>query len=563
MEQVATSQGQAEGRRLMVTRLASYTQKKDLLKAFQPYGIEHAVVLRKPTGNHAFLTFGTKEQATTAMAQTFTIHKRKLRLLYADPWHEAKLIKPRPAVNPFPGLELREKISLPVECISHIARFLPFQDRARLEQVSRRWRLGTLASFHEIRHLDLTDWRWPDGWSGKEVSTEAFYWLVQRAQHIQTLTVTEETLSQRLRPQIIPITIKNAPELTDIDITAAPIRPSAIRHLAETSVNLEHLGIGECLGNIEADLGRALEKAAHLKSFKAVRTTFGGRSLLHLRIGLESLTIYRCKGLRAEILQEAIGRFQKLEHLELNFCEPLPDNGILVALTGNMALHQTLKTLKIHAYTFAEAHHDQEALQEANAMDVEAAAFVELDIGPAGQELLEVQSYTQLLHLSLTFCAWVTGRTVREIAERIPQIEQLNLSGCTNIRTEDALDPLDALTRLRILEVNDMYPTLQANVFGRLHALEKLHCRNNPGINEEQICGAIRNCPHLTVIDVEGCASIGKALLVCARNMIRRSSRSSPLAFYMGGTALTRQTKLKSNFLLRVFYDRRFEPMFS
>ncbi|XP_076289510.1 uncharacterized protein LOC143213488 [Lasioglossum baleicum] len=275
------------------------------------------------------------------MAGTFTVYKRKLRLLQGDPWHEWKLIKQRPAVNPFPGLDLTDKIPLPIECIAHIVQYLPFPDRARLEQVSRRWRTETLASFHPIRHLGLTDWRWPQGWSGRKVTTEAFYWLVRRAQNIQKITIAEETLTPPLRPQVIAIALKEAPELTTIDFTAAPIRPSAMRNLAEAANRLEQLSIGECCGNVEMDLQRVLEGAAQLTSFRATRTVLKGRPLLCLRVDLKQLTLDRCKGLRAEFLQGAMAKLQKLEYLELNLCDPLPNYGALNALRENIAIRQT------------------------------------------------------------------------------------------------------------------------------------------------------------------------------------------------------------------------------
>ncbi|CAK9809350.1 hypothetical protein ANTPLA_LOCUS6127 [Anthophora plagiata] len=170
--------GETQDRRLFITRLAPYTKKEKLLKIFSQYGAEHAVVLRNPTGNQAFITFKTKEGAREAILAGrtgITCHNRKLRVLPGDSWHEAKLLSPKPDVNPFPGLDLSEPIPLPIECISIIATFLPFADRARLEMTSRRWRMGSLLSHQCIRTISLDDWRWPEGWDGKRITPNSLY----------------------------------------------------------------------------------------------------------------------------------------------------------------------------------------------------------------------------------------------------------------------------------------------------------------------------------------------------------------------------------------------------
>ncbi|XP_076672229.1 uncharacterized protein LOC143371164 [Andrena cerasifolii] len=164
-------------RRIFVCHLTRFIKHKDLLKIFGPYGAEHAVLRVQASGNVAFVTFTTPQPAarvaSDAITQPITLHKRKLRVMVADAWHGFILpssSQPSASVpewdNPFPGHEPVRSALLPVGVIARIAAFLPFADRARMEQVSRTWRDGVHDSFREIPRLALDDWRWPgmQGW---------------------------------------------------------------------------------------------------------------------------------------------------------------------------------------------------------------------------------------------------------------------------------------------------------------------------------------------------------------------------------------------------------------
>ncbi|XP_076660679.1 putative RNA-binding protein EEED8.10 [Halictus rubicundus] len=492
-----------EGRRLLILRLANYTKKEDLMKVFRPHGAEHAVVLRKPTGNQAFLTFGNPEQAKKLVGQDFVIHKRKLRIRPADPWHEAKLIAPRPSADPFPGLDLTDKIPLPLDCIAKIASYLQFQDRAALELVSTRWREGTLASYSSIKRLDITDWRWPHGWHGKTVSMSALRWLLRRtAQHITVIMVNDESISRLLQPQILAILVKECPNLLHLDFTALTVRPSAIRNLVEVASKLESITLGKSQPPVEPELAQVFERAKGLKSLELSGTVLGGKAFRHLNPGLSHFKLDRCIGITAEYLIDTIKTLQNLISLELTLLQTLTDDTILTTLCNNRGLQQSLKILKIHALTFAEAqlHPNEMDIQ----LHMEEGEFVEIDLGPVNPALPIFRVMREIVHLSLTFCGWVTVDTVRVISANLSRITHLNLSGCTNIRGEAALDSLINLEELEVLEINNLYPEVPGYTLGSLKGLKEVHCRSNPLISGEDICRVIRNCPYIGIIDVEG-----------------------------------------------------------
>ncbi|CAK9799205.1 hypothetical protein ANTPLA_LOCUS1932 [Anthophora plagiata] len=371
-----------QDRRLFITRLAPYTKKEKLLKIFRQYGAEHAVILRNPTGNQAFVTFKTKEGAREAILAErtgITCHNRKLRVLPADSWHEAKLLSPKPDVNPFPGLDLSEPIPLPIECISIIATFLPFADRARLEMTSRKWRQGTLSSYRSIRSINLNDWRWPEGWDGKRITSNSLYWLTQRTGNkIKDIKINNNVIAKDLQPQIVTILVKNCPYIETIDLTGTTIRPSTIRAVEPVAHQLIDLSIGTCQGPIETHLTNIFNSSTQLRSFCAVSTNFSGKCLTHLNLNLEKLCLSDNDDLRTEHISHILSKLTTLKHLEIESCTGLTNGDTLRALSNNRSYNHSLKTLKLHVCVFGVFGLNMPEEEEAE----EQPDFIRLDLGP-------------------------------------------------------------------------------------------------------------------------------------------------------------------------------------
>ena len=377
----------------------------------------------------------------------------------ADSWHSTKLIPPRPDVNPFPGIDLREWIPLPIECISKIAGYLPFADRGRLEMVSRRWRLGSLASYHGLRHIDLDDWCWSNGWEGMIVSTEAFYWLMKRAgSQLKSIRIDEEPLAKCLKPQVISIAIRSCPKLETLDLTAVTIRPSALRDLELGAPRLTCLKLGKCEGPVDPELFKVLALAGSLKSFCATKTHITGKSLPAITRNLETLSLHRCEQLKPLNLANTLQGLRKLDYLKISICKNLMDHSILQALMNNSDLQTTLTNLELHFCSFEEPMPEME-IEEGNEA-VERGDFVELELGPVEMAVSFPSKYRNITALSLTFCGWVTSGLVSEIGLYMGEVISLNLSGCTNIKGEFILEPLRKLQKLKILNINYMHPTV-------------------------------------------------------------------------------------------------------
>ena len=280
------------------------------MEIFRPYGVEHVVVLRKSSGNQAFVTFKSTEGAKQALATAnvgIVCHKRKLRVLMADSWHSTKLIPPRPDVNPFPGINLRERISLPIECIAKISSYLPFADRSRLEMVSRRWRVGSLASYHGLRHIDLNDWCWPNGWEGKTVRDLPM-----------TLTNLELHFCSFEEP-IPEMEMEQGNEAVErgdfVELELGPVEmavsfPSKYRHITTLSLTF----CGWVASGLVSEIGLYMGEVI-------------------------SLNLSGCTNVKGEFVLEPLRKLQKLKILSINYMHPTVGGWVLQFLEGLLEVH--------------------------------------------------------------------------------------------------------------------------------------------------------------------------------------------------------------------------------
>ncbi|CAK9816538.1 hypothetical protein ANTQUA_LOCUS8993 [Anthophora quadrimaculata] len=547
--------GEIQDRRLFITRLAPRTKRDYLLELFKSRGAQHAVIIRKPTGNQAFITFETPAQTQETLRATkgsIICHNRKLKILPADAWHHTKLITPRPDVNPFPGLDLSEPIPLPIECISIIASFLPFIDRAQLEMTSRRWRQGTLLSYRTIRSINLDDWRWPEGWDGKRVTSDSLYWLAQRAGNkIKHIRLNNEAIAKDLQPQIITILIKNCPYTEAIDLTGTIIRPSAIRAVETVAHQLTDLSIGTCQGPIETHLTNIFNSSTRLRSFCTINTNFSGKSLIRHNLTLEKLCLSNNDDLHSEHISHVLSRLTTLKHLEIKSCTGLTNADTLRALSNNTAYNHSLKTLKLHDCVFGVFGLNMPEEEE----EEEQPDFIRLDLGPIEQIDHLPSNLQAVTTLSLTFCGWVTTTFILEITTHMKNLLSLDLSGCTNIRGEFSLNPLIQLDTLKILHINYMHPSISGEFLQFFVSLIEIHVRGNIFIHNEQMADMLRNCTKLEIVDVESCNRIGQPLLISASDIIRNRSRGNPVSLYVGNTLVNRLHRYRKHTHLRIVYD--------
>ncbi|XP_046145344.1 uncharacterized protein LOC123989066 [Osmia bicornis bicornis] len=513
----------------------------------------------------AFVTFPSCEEAMAAIRWAKdtcpTLHKRKLTVKEADPWHEANLLQPRPRPDPFPGWERPYSPPLPTEVVTRIARFLQFKDRARMECVCRGWRAGALASYSTIHDFDLQDWRWPEYQFGRRMTTDTFYWAIKRmGPYIDSLRLFDRAVTGNLSPQALAIAVRGCPFLTNVDLSGATIRPPAIRDLIPIAANLRRISLGPCHGRLDPELTGLLGAATQLLDFEAKATEFRGKSLLQVTPALRTLRLCQCPSVLPTPLAGALGRLSALAALELSHCDGLTSEEPLHQLVANQALHTTLEDLRIIGISFDPIMLDPE-LEDIEVPEDLQAPYVELNIGPANAGTSLAEAFTRLHTLHLRFCGWVSNSLLVQIGEHLKELERLDLSGCSNIRGQFALEELATLHKLREIHLCNLHPSVGIQPLGSIRTLQEVQCRDSSGITDEDVCQVVRGCPALTRLNVEGCQGVTQQTVVGATEIVRREGRSAVLSLWVGETGADRFARVRQSLLLRVFFDRAYQPI--
>ncbi|XP_076248110.1 uncharacterized protein LOC143187787 [Calliopsis andreniformis] len=548
-------------RRVYVARLAPYTKKKDLMMVFGSWGAREAVVQRKATGNTAFVTSETAEQASRVVEEAgvhpFFCHKRKLGVLPADSWHSRGEDVPvrEPAVDPFDGLILppSKAAALPVECLAHIGAYLEYRDRARMEQVSHRWREGSLWSHQGVTAFDPNDWRWGNSWNctweKNPLSTEAFRWAILRGgRYITSLRLDDSRLVSALRPQALSIAAAHCGRLRDVDLLSVSIRPPVLREL-KTLRGLESLTVGRCTGPVDPELKELLDNNTALQTLTLVGNSFTGSAIRDgIRVG--TLRIRRCQRMRSECLASALASAERLAALEIGGCYQIVDAKPLDALIGNRQLQIFLTELIIHLVNFYPA-------PIIGDIDEPEVPILEPEVTRRAVALMD--SFQNLRTLDVSFCRWVDGRVIAAVGRSLRSLERLNISGCMSLRGED-LEPLSNLSACRELQMDALFETVRGGFLSRMIALTTLTCRDNNSVTDDDICGLLRAAAQLGLLNLEGCQGIGNLTVGVASETV--PVRGQILYMYLGGTRARPAKRQRATFYNRVYYERIGRPTY-
>lgn len=482
------------GRRLFIPHLAPYTRKQDVLKKFMEMGAIAAIVVLRSYGNSAFLHFATPEAATKAMEASgkIVLHKRKIELLRLDPWHDAKVSRGKRTQSNEEHYE-PNPINLPVECLAKIAEYLPYADRARMEQVSWLWREDSIASHAKQTVLTSTTWVWTDEKNRDAgMSPEGFRWAMQKCgRYLRVLNLSQST---RLTSQAISIAAKMCTQLTHLDITAVPIREAALREIS-TLTTLHNLKLGLCKGPIDPDLALVLANNLNLRILEIRSNDLTGRCLLSGR-SLSELQCSECHNIRDTLLAEVIESRKELQRLRLIDCTGVRSAVIVESITKNTKLTHTLEKLNISGLGPRDLITDDETSKRA---------------GKA------IRSITQL---QLNACGWVNNRAISDIARHVGGLRKLNISSNINIIGEFALECLGNLSQMEELKINDLHPSVGGFFLSALTNLRQLHCQYNGGIKDEDICGLLQNNRHLECARLQGCTRITRVTVETTRRTI-------------------------------------------
>ncbi|XP_029054605.2 uncharacterized protein LOC114881887 [Osmia bicornis bicornis] len=430
-----------------------------------------------------------------------------------------------------------------------------------MEGVCRAWRLGSLASYAATRTLTTEDWRWPAGWDHRIVSTEAFYWAVKRlGPYVTGLRLDDRQIARGLRPQVVAIAVRSCPLLTRVDLTGARVRPAALRDLASAALALTELRVGQSFGSVESELSALLAPASRLAVFVASTTEFAGVALMRISPGLRELRLKSCEGVLSAPVGAALAALTCLSAVELTQCRSLTSEEPLRALVENESLHVTLRELIITDVDFSPLP-DEEQEGEIEAPRMLDPQFIELQIGPAETARTVAEVFTELRTLTTMFCGWVANAFVINIGSHLVRLTELDLSGCSNIRGQFALEPLSTLPELIRLTINNLHPSVGGQVLGIIASLEEIRARDSQGINDEDVSGAATGCLRLRILDVEGCLAVTDRTLHGATEIVRRQGRTALLRLSVGGTSAGCWTTVRPSLVLHIIRDRVYAPI--
>nr|XP_034194699.1 uncharacterized protein LOC117610953 [Osmia lignaria] len=431
-----------------------------------------------------------------------------------------------------------------------------------MEGVCRASRVGALASYASERVLSTADWHWPQAWAHPRITTENFNWAIRRmGPYVATLRLDDQWVTERLRPQVLAIAARNCPRLTVIDLTGTTIRPSGVRDLTSTAGTLVTFSLGKTIGDVEPELSGLFATAPCLASFRATRSGFAGAALSRMTPALRELRLRDCASLLASPVAACLAAQRSLSSIELSQCRTLTSAEPLGALMNNEALHRSVQEMVLIDIDFTTTIGEDEEENVPVAAPVPDPVFIELELGPVEIARSLPESFRQLTVARILFCGWVDTTFIRHVGEHLHQLLELDISGCSNVRGQFALEPLGHLPRLERIALNNLHPSVSAPALATIDTLREVRARDSQGITDEDTTAIVRGCLHLVTLDVEGCSGVTTQTVIEVTEIIKRQGRAAVLSLSFGGTSADRRARVRPSLILRVNYDRVFQPI--
>ncbi|KAK4185349.1 hypothetical protein QBC35DRAFT_389695 [Podospora australis] len=266
--------------------------------------------------------------------------------------------------------------------------------------------------------------------------------------------------------------------------------------------------------------------------------------------GLPSVHLTTCKIISRDCPQ--------LESFNVSGCKEVDARGIRFIVEGCRKLRD-LRASAIRGFGDMDTAkaifetNNLEKLALSGCTDLTDAAFRMMILGPdpefdilSGKPLVTPR---KLRHLDLTKCSRLTENSVKSLADMVPDLEALQLSGLTHV-TDAALEPILAsvprLTHLEVEDLNELTNTLfsqhlvKAPCAPRLEHLSISSCEN---IGDTGMLPVFQHCTGLKSVYMDN-TRISDLVLAEAATMVRQRSLRKP-----------RQSSLPVATLNLVIYD--------
>ncbi|XP_034939055.1 putative RNA-binding protein EEED8.10 [Chelonus insularis] len=513
-------------RKLFVSNLADRTTTRDLEELFSVFGKIDSCYLKRTHGKSSFgfITYSDAESAVEARKaayySTIHLHRRILKVLSADPWHQPDSIENKKRFlvlkkNNLDNSKSDEELSEPItnldspinvlndDCLVKIFLYLPIADRVRMERVCKRWQILSQESWRAVKRLDLETKTWglASKYSFPLVNTNTLRKvLIRCGQYLTHLNLSKSP--HILSSSTITIVGKFCPKLQFIDITALELSPSGINSLMTNCLNIKKFVMKSLSGPCEKALSDFFSLNTNLRHLGIEGDHhITGKCLKYLHENkIEELHFKRCNSLLSTYLNDAIERFINLQSLTINSCTCITDETLQV-----IGKNKLIKNLEFSAiYPLISVH-----------------------------VMYPIADLVNLQWLNLQRNYAVTDDLLIRISMHCKQLNFLDISFCDNI-SNIGISSLVSLLKLETLKMICL-DKVTDEALTDLRGLKQLECQRCTKIEDTGIMNFIRIANNLEFLNVSKC-SISNLTLETAVTVTKRRTNNKILKIIIGET---------------------------
>lgn len=157
------------------------------------------------------------------------------------------------------------------------------------------------------------------------------------------------------------------------------------------------------------------------------------------------------------IMSPLLDHVTNLRHLQLSKCSNLTPNTILLLIQNNL---QHLSTLSLANCTLStdilhyigKANHSQLKFLDLSNTMIKPCTSIDSS-NHLDMMITSPSSSSKLVHLNLSYCAWVDSQTVENIANGLPHLEHLILQWCNQVQVKALHTTVQQLNNLKSIDI--------------------------------------------------------------------------------------------------------------
>lgn len=157
------------------------------------------------------------------------------------------------------------------------------------------------------------------------------------------------------------------------------------------------------------------------------------------------------------IMSPLLDHATNLRHLDLSKCSNLSPNAILLLIQNNLQHLNTLSlancilSTDILHYIGKATHSQLKFLDLSNTM-IKPCASIDSS-NHLDMMITSPSSSSKLVHLNLSYCAWVNSQTIENIANGLPHLEHVILQWCNQVKLKALHAMIQQLNNLKSIDL--------------------------------------------------------------------------------------------------------------